>query len=961
MALFRRRERRPLPGQIVIDPQDPHLRAAVKLAILGSAYDTTTEDGKILAAITQPWQLEALGYRNTLGEIRYAADFYARPLRRLKLWVGEENDDGDIVPTKNPTAKEILRQVHDPGSRGRQALLTEYGRLMFCTGEGLLTWTPAVPDASVPRPESWEMLSQVEMRPAPDGKTWQRYRTGRTQDSETFPTDGRVYRLWQRDAMYSDLADAPMRAVLDLCVAAGTMVSTPTGARRVEDVRAGDEVWAWRRGEMVKRRVTAAASTGDNETLKIVAGRRTIRCTPEHRLLVMRQTKPGKGRDAVVTTEWVRASDIEKGDELVAANKIPSQSPGWVLPDGTAGSEGIAYLLGQVTGDGHISKHTVKISTFNAARDETLSAIVRDAWSLEPRRRGSGNIAWHSVHLVRLLSLLGLRCPAPKKRVPPIVWQMPDTDKRAFLRGYEDADGHLTPRGWQSHATSSPELARELRHLYIELGENVSNLHVEARPEGGMRVAGNARVSVAALPLNRFQVYYGSKRKGDGGTLRTRAQRAVIGESFTLARVKRIESAGVVETFDLTVPDADCFIADGIVAHNCEELAILTLVVRARAISRLAGNGILFIPDNITVVAPKLPDGSPKPAENPRSDPLLAALIKAILAPIEDQGAASSVAPLLLRGNPEAGKEIRHISVRDVQEAFPEIALRDQTIARLAISLDMPREDLEGIGDVNHWGGWQIERDKWRHVEPVANQMVEDFTTAILRPSLIEEGVADPDRFVVMYDASEILTNPDRGEDAKQAFTFGVIGPKAYRSAMGWDEDDAPTPEEIPTMLLFLGKTAVEPDAPADDPEQDAPDDDTGEDDASAASSNGRGDQRVWALQAFADAMVIRHREIAGVRLKAKTKDTAVLTRIAGVPNDQIAVVVGSAADMTGVNVSELVACNASLMETGALRQGVSEKDAKALASIVETHAARTLWQEHPPAFPVAAIRSVLE
>lgn len=619
MPLFGRRRNRPQPGQIVIDPQDPALRHAVKLAILGSAYDATTEEGKALAGIVQPYQLEALGYRATLGEIRYAADFYARPLRRLKLYVGEEDAEGEIVPTKNPKAIAILKQIHDPGSQGRQALITEYGRLMFCTGEGLLTYTPDQLEKTPPRPEAWEMLSQAELRPDAEG-AWQRYRNGRTQDVESLPADARVYRMWQRDTMYSDLADAPMRAVLDLC----------------------------------------------------------------------------------------------------------------------------------------------------------------------------------------------------------------------------------------------------------------------------------------------------------------------------------------------------------------EELAILTLVVRARAISRLAGNGILFIPDNITVVAPRLPDGSPQPAENAKGDPLLNALVKAILAPIEDQGAASSVAPLLLRGAAEAGEQIRHITVRDVSETFPEIELRKQTIERLAISLDMPKEGLEGIGNVNHWGGWQVERDTWRHVEPVANQMVEDLTTAVLRPSLVEEGVANPERFVVMYDASEILTNPDRGEDAKTAYTLGTIGPKAYRKAMGWDDDDAPSPDEVALMLLFLGKGQPSADAgapvdtapPADDTPNDAPADDSqGDGQEAPASTNGTASQerRVWALQAFADAMVVRHREIAGVRVKGKTKDIDVLKLIEGLTNDMIPAAVGHEPEMKFEDVVQLVACRGSLMEIGALKHGLTGQQAKVLASFVESHAARTLWQATPPSFPESSIRAVIE
>jgi hypothetical protein len=836
------RNRKPVPGVALARIGNPNevgprhnalkremaaLRKEQEDGIVAAGRKVNNRDANYLRRLIQPWQIRALGYYDLLGEIKYSAQFYARSLSNLELFAAEiDPKTGDKIPTEDPDAIAALNRIKDPGGTGRKGLLADYGRLMFLTGEALMF----VSQNPTTEKEQWEMLSTDELRlldgnytrflapslpamtftPAPDedyvpvgqSRNANGWLEGEYDDTAV------AYRLWKRHPRFSMLPDSPMEGVLELCVARGTMVSTPHGARPIEDVQAGDTVYAWQEGQLVERTVAAASSTGINETVVVVAGRRTIRCTPEHRLLVLRRDNPGKGVKATVTTEWVRARDLVAGDYLIAADRIPDQGTSWVLPDGKIVTEEIAYFLGQVCGDGHITKYSVQISTFNAARDAELTEIVREVWGLEPHRRGRGDISWNSVELVNLLTVLGLRCKAPEKHVPPVVWQLSDDVKRAFLRGYEDADGHVTARGWQSHATSSERLARELRHLYIELGENVSNLHVQQRPEGGLVIAGNTKVTTGALPLHRFQVYYGSTRRGAVNTLKTASQRALVGDGFTLARVKRIENVGTIETFDLSVPDADCFIADGLVAHNCEELVLLTHAVRARARSRLAGSGILFIDDRITTRPQEA-----EPDEDIQEDPLLEDLTEAMTLPITDEGTASAVVPLLARVKVPDGMKlpdlVHHLQIIDPTQLYPETGLRMECIRRIAICLDMPTEILLGLGDLNHWNVWGIDEQSWKyHIQPIAEHLVNDLTGAYMGPYLKAQGKQDWDRFCIDYDASKVINHPDRSKDFFQAHAAGVVGDEALREAIGATEDDKPTQDELARIIGMNVKDA---------------------------------------------------------------------------------------------------------------------------------------------------------
>lgn len=572
----------------------------VRTAIIASALRVTDEEATEWKQRSDAWQAEALGYRNRIGEVRYAADFYARSIRRLRLFVGEINEDGDIVPTEDAEAIRVLDEFQDPGG-GRSNLLTQYARLMFITGEGL-----ALGDID-PKTQrwKWEILSPLELRQNQSGE-WNRYQDGGAQGEPIGP-DATVIRLWSRDPTYSRQADSPLRASLDIC----------------------------------------------------------------------------------------------------------------------------------------------------------------------------------------------------------------------------------------------------------------------------------------------------------------------------------------------------------------EELAMSSLVIRAKGLNRLSGNGLLFVPDELSIPGASV-DGDSEHDDNLEEDPIFAAVIKAMLASIEDLSNASAVMPVLLRGPAEAGAEIKHITLRDPNEEMPEFAAREKTVKRLAVSLDMPPEALTGVGDVNHWGGWQIERDSWRHTEPIAQQLIEDLTAALLVPTLVANNHADPYRFVVQYDAAAILTNPDRGEDAKTALELGAIGYEPYRDATGWSEEDAPTEEDLLLLERVRGAGAPAP-APEEDPAG-GDEDDTSPTEVEPEAEPEDEDQETAvaasALAMAADIQVLRHREAAGARLRSSARGKPWESKLNGVANVDVAAAAPEAADDPGGLVRST---GPTLFALTASAYGIDQAVIEALVPLIERHAARTLTRAAPTPFPPETIRTVLD
>jgi hypothetical protein len=237
------------------------------------------------------------------------------------------------------------------------------------------------------------------------------------------------------------------------------------------------------------------------------------------------------------------------------------------------------------------------------------------------------------------------------------------------------------------------------------------------------------------------------------------------------------------------------------------ELELVNRKIVAEYLSRLASAGIIGIPDELTF--PVREEFADAP------NPLVAEFIEIAAQAIEHPGTASSVIPIPLVGPAEAIKAITHI---DFTLAMDDtiIEKRDSAIKRLATKLDMPAEVLLGMGDVNHWGAWQLEEGALKtHIAPVAELICDSLTRGYLGPRLEASG-EDPTDWVVWYDMSELALRPDRSENALTAYDRLELSGEALRREVGFDEDDAPTPDELEQIglkLLLRTVPAVAPEA----------------------------------------------------------------------------------------------------------------------------------------------------
>jgi hypothetical protein len=415
------------------------------------------------------------------------------------------------------------------------------------------------------------------------------------------------------------------------------------------------------------------------------------------------------------------------------------------------------------------------------------------------------------------------------------------------------------------------------------------------------------------------------------------------------------------------------------VLDEAEELLLLQAAVRARIRSRLAGNGMLVMADGI----------SPPPLEvvgdeDMEADPFYADLIEHLTAPIRDEGSASAAAPMLVRVDQSLVKEgFNYISFRDPNEEYREVSLRDECIRRIAIGLDLPPEALTGVGTVNHWGAWTIDEQIWKaHLQPVAQELVDDLTSAYLRPAARDAGVANWQNVVVGYDAAEVINHPDRAKDGKDLYAAGVIGKAALREVTGFDDTDAPTEQERAEMigiktrdssLAWYGIPSIrtgglEPQPGEVENAQGSSSDETGPTVGSEVEPGPPDggpspitaavvlDPLLGRVLGAAELAVEHARKTAGSKLRSRANNGCAPCKqlLADVPQHLVAATLGRD-QVRALNAPpdlELVAGTAQPFVAMLTRWGYQPDQAAAVGDQVEHHAARTLYERQPEGLP---------
>jgi hypothetical protein len=238
-----------------------------------------------------------------------------------------------------------------------------------------------------------------------------------------------------------------------------------------------------------------------------------------------------------------------------------------------------------------------------------------------------------------------------------------------------------------------------------------------------------------------------------------------------------------------------------------KELVDLSSHIAATVESRLAGAGLLLLPESATLPSPLNQQGEPL-----HEDPAMATLIDAMVTPISDRDSSAAVVPVIVRIPEQAVGKAQWITFSTpFDERVQE--LRTASISRFASIVDIPAEVLTGYATANRWNAWKISEDAVRiHIEPLVNLICDALTTQYLWPALETLGVENPEKYLIWYDASDLILRPNRGPESQNLYGDFLIRGSTVRRANGFGDEDKPDEDEIRRLLLTqLATKGVDP------------------------------------------------------------------------------------------------------------------------------------------------------
>lgn len=255
-------------------------------------------------------------------------------------------------------------------------------------------------------------------------------------------------------------------------------------------------------------------------------------------------------------------------------------------------------------------------------------------------------------------------------------------------------------------------------------------------------------------------------------------------------------------------------------------------------LSRLASNGFLLIPSEVTFPS--------KPQYKDANDPFVAELLDIARQGIANPGSPSAAIPIPLKVPAQYIEAFKHLTF-DTQMGKEVMDNRTKALDRLATALCVPREVMTGVGDVNHWGAWQMEESSIKIIiNPVATTIVTALTMGYLYPMMIAAGLPmqqDGKKIIIWFDASGLAQQPDQSKQAESVFGTGDLKAETFVRTMGFEpKDDMPSLDEFKEIALkkialaagadsmralsiLTGDESLMPPAPVAPPAGGAPDD----------------------------------------------------------------------------------------------------------------------------------------
>lgn len=414
--------------------------------------------------------------------------------------------------------------------------------------------------------------------------------------------------------------------------------------------------------------------------------------------------------------------------------------------------------------------------------------------------------AWALLNEIGELWFAGQWMSAALSRVRIVAAKLSDNgDEPRILSGHDDAD-QQDPDA----AKPSPDEALVAEAVARWAGGTAGQEQLLARAGWHLGITGESYLTataVATVPGSSEPDDTGSDLPDDASWMawaNTELRRTASGWQLADGNVDLGSNALVIRAWrphPQRFAEAAC--ATRAALPILRELRGLTQHVSAQIDSRLAGAGILLVPQSMT-----FPSGQQSADLNlaDGEDPFVPILMQAMLTAIKDRDSAAAVVPIVIKVPDDSIGKMQHLTFGNTALDGQAKELRDEAVNRLSLALDIPKEIISGRtgAGVNHWTSWQIEESAIKlHVAPHASVLCHALTVGWLQPLLAALEVKDPDSYLVWFDTTPLVLRPDRSADAKELYDRAAIGAEALRRETGFADTDAPSAAERQALVLI--------------------------------------------------------------------------------------------------------------------------------------------------------------
>lgn len=366
------------------------------------------------------------------------------------------------------------------------------------------------------------------------------------------------------------------------CITGDTFIITTEGAFQVKEL-VGKQTKLALNGKFYATGKEGFYKTGVKKVIKIITDKGyEIKLTEDHAVkCVIKKTRYN------VYEAWKKAGEFKEGDEIILSN-----NRGLIWYGRGTFEQG--YLLGLLLGDCTFKKEAGIVEIWGKEENvrSVLIEVEKAAKTLHHRADFHSfiHVASPGSYRMKLLNIAAEFGILPgNKKVTEELEKTSYEFHIGFLRGIFDANGTVTGdikkgtsiRLWLKDLSALKTISRMLARLGIisKIYENRKNAGYLSEEHGykTYKIKAGHELVITNDNILVFAIHIGFSHPEKAEKLNEKIKsykRKTNRERF-VAKVKRIESVGYEEVYDVNVPGINAFDANAICVHNCGEQPLL--------------------------------------------------------------------------------------------------------------------------------------------------------------------------------------------------------------------------------------------------------------------------------------------------------------------------------------------------------------------------------------------------